>query len=128
MPLDGYPFHIQGTKKEITDFLDEYAKKGFYFNAKSINQSAPKVVVNIKLCLIEYNPKDIVKNFFKDIVKETIGKTAFASVVGIIEPFIENFKYQSFLNTYKMIDTNKKKEILRKAVNKITEEIRKKGG
>ncbi|MBO9496370.1 hypothetical protein J7438_20135 [Thalassotalea sp. G20_0] len=72
LSLDGYPFHIEGTKDKIIEFLDKYNR--FHFTAKSIEkkeQSKARVSMNIKLCLDDC---DLPKNAGK--MQENLGSEA----------------------------------------------------
>ncbi|WP_163372127.1 ankyrin repeat domain-containing protein, partial [Endozoicomonas acroporae] len=86
LSLDGYPFHIEGTKYKITEFLDKYER--FHFTAKSIDkkeQSKARVSVNIKLCLVDCDLPKMVRNFFVAPIKDTFGLIPLDFIEGIIE-------------------------------------------
>ncbi|WBA83470.1 ankyrin repeat domain-containing protein [Endozoicomonas sp. GU-1] len=86
LSLDGYPFHIEGTKDKIIEFLDKYER--FHFTAKSIDekvQSKARVGVNIKLCLADCDLPKMVRNFFVAPIKDTFGLIPLDFIEGIIE-------------------------------------------
>ncbi|WP_146000112.1 ankyrin repeat domain-containing protein, partial [Endozoicomonas acroporae] len=86
LSLDGYPFHIEGTKGKIIEFLDKYER--FHFTAKSIDkkeQSKARVGVNIKLCLADCDLRKMVRNFFVAPIKDTFGLIPLDFIEGIIE-------------------------------------------
>ncbi|MGI2030346.1 ankyrin repeat domain-containing protein [Endozoicomonas acroporae] len=98
--LDGNPFHIEGTKGKIIEFLDRYER--LHFTAKSIDkkeQSKARVSVNIKLCvrdsdLPENLPKKMVHKLFVAAIKDaSIGPIP----LDFIEEIIEHADLQSLL-------------------------------
>ena len=122
LPLAGYPFHIEGTKNKIIEFLHKYAKKGFHFTAKSIDQneqSGTRVIVNIKLCLDNLDLTNIVREFFAAPIKTTIGQIP----LDLIGKFIEHPDFQDLLKKIcDVVNTDGLKEKLQKEVVKIAKE------
>ncbi|MGI2030339.1 ankyrin repeat domain-containing protein, partial [Endozoicomonas acroporae] len=86
LSLDGYPFHIEGTKGKIIEFFDKYER--FHFTAKSIDkkeQSKARISVNIKLCLADCDLPKMVRNLFAPPIKDTFGLIPFDFIEGVIE-------------------------------------------
>uniref|UniRef100_UPI001C60E4DD ankyrin repeat domain-containing protein n=1 Tax=Endozoicomonas acroporae TaxID=1701104 RepID=UPI001C60E4DD len=86
LSLDGYPFHIEGTKDKIIEFLDKYER--FHFTAKSIGkkeQSKARVSVDIQLCLADCDLPKMVRNFFVAPIKDTFDVIPLDFINGIIE-------------------------------------------
>ncbi|WBA84018.1 ankyrin repeat domain-containing protein [Endozoicomonas sp. GU-1] len=120
--LDGYPFHIEGTKSKIIEFLDEYERK--YFTAKSIDkkeQSKARVFVNIKVCLVDCDLPKMVRNFFVAPIKDTFGLIPLDFIEGIIEHVILQGSLKMIsdaLNTSKKkLQEELQKELQKEVVN-----------
>ncbi|WP_206679355.1 ankyrin repeat domain-containing protein [Endozoicomonas acroporae] len=99
--LDGYPFHIEGTKDKIIEFLDKY--EGLHFTAKSIDkkeQSKARVSVNIKLCVLDCDlpenlpKKKMVRKLFVAAIQDASGVPI---PLDFIEEIIEHVDLQSLL-------------------------------
>ncbi|MBO9494019.1 ankyrin repeat domain-containing protein [Thalassotalea sp. G20_0] len=101
LSLNGYPFHIEGTKGKIIEFLDKY--KRFHFTAKSIDKkelSKARVSVNIKLCLVDFNMSKMVRKFIATAIKDAFGipiPLDFIDIEGIIA-IIEHVNLKDLVN------------------------------
>ncbi|WP_353623116.1 ankyrin repeat domain-containing protein, partial [Salinisphaera sp. G21_0] len=86
LSLEGYPFHIEGTKGKIIEFLGKHDE--YHFTVKSIEkkeQSKARVSVNIKLCLDDCDLPKMVRNFFVAPIKDTFGQIPLEFIGGIFE-------------------------------------------
>ncbi|MBO9484163.1 ankyrin repeat domain-containing protein [Salinisphaera sp. G21_0] len=122
--LDGCPFHIEGTKGKIIEFLDKY--KRLHFTAKSIDkkeQSKARVSVNIKLCVLDCDlpenlPKKMVRKLFVAAIQDASGLPI---PLDFIEEIIENVDLQSLLkkipDAVNIIKKILQEELQKEAVN-----------
>ncbi|WBA79898.1 ankyrin repeat domain-containing protein [Endozoicomonas sp. GU-1] len=137
LPLDGYPFHIEGTKDKIIEFLNKYER--LHFTAKSIDkkeQSQARVSVNIKLRLDDCDLVKMVRKFFVAAIIDAISIETFGIPLDFIDigAIIEHADLQGLLKeisdavntTKKILQEELQKELQKEVVNtaeKIQENI-----
>ncbi|WP_353620192.1 ankyrin repeat domain-containing protein, partial [Thalassotalea sp. G20_0] len=120
LSLDRYPFHIEGTKGKIIEFLGKYDK--CHFTVKSIDkkeQSKARVSVNVKLCLDDCDLPKMVRNVFVAPIKVTFGQIPLDFIGGIIEhPDLQGLlkKISDAVNTSKeKLQEKLKEEVVKNA-------------